>query len=80
MYFTATSEQAGKASITDVALHDDDMALSPKWGRRDMTFQNDISGASSVVSTLKFNKRRSSEGISSISSLKFSTLFVSIGI
>ena len=67
MYFDATSEPAGKASITEVALQDDDMALSPRWGRRDMPFQNDVSGASSVVSTLKFNKRRSSEGIESIS-------------
>ena len=63
MYYTATSEQAGKASITEVALQDDDMALSPRWGRKDMSFQNDVSGASSVVSTLKFNRRRSSEGI-----------------
>ena len=62
VYRTTACEPVGKNSITEVPLEDNKTYQASGWTRGDFMYQNNLSTSSSIVSTLKFNERRSSEG------------------
>ena len=62
IFRTTACEPVGKNSITEVPLEDNKTYQASGWTRGDFMYQNNLSTSSSIVSTLKFNERRSSEG------------------
>ena len=62
VYRTTACEPVGKNSITEIPLEDNETYQASNWTTGDFVYQNNLSSASSIVSSLKFNKRRSSEG------------------
>ena len=59
---TTAGEPVGKNSITEVPLEDNETYQASGWTRGDIMYQNNLSASSPVASSLKFHKRRSSEG------------------
>ena len=62
LYRTIACKAVGKNSISEIPLEDNETYQASGLSRGDFMYPNDLSAASSIVSTLKFNKRRSSEG------------------